>query len=235
MTAQTHIFVTEIAHILNSVKPLDHVLEKDMTHIFDEALREKIASRLSDFERKAHEGSGLKRAAVAIAIAPHDEGASFLLTRRAPRLNAHAGQWALPGGRLDAGETATEAAIRELKEEISLSVGKEAVLGALDDYPTRSGYVITPVVVWAKNTGAMKPNPGEVESIHRFHLSELERPDSPVFLTIPESERPVIRLLLGESHVHAPTAAMLYQFREVALGGRATRVAHLEQPVWAWT
>ncbi len=226
--------MTLIAHILNSIQPRERVLERDMTHIFEEALREKIAARLSAFERKAHEGGGLKRAAVVIAIAPHDKGASFLLTRRAPRLNAHAGQWALPGGRIDAGETAIEAALRELDEEISLSVGKDSVLGALDDYPTRSGYVITPIVVWAKDTEAMKPNPGEVESIHHFRLAELERPDSPVFLTIPESERPVIRLLLGESHVHAPTAAMLYQFREVALGGRATRVAHFEQPVWAW-
>lgn len=226
--------MTDVAHILNSVKHRSRVIEKAMTHVFDEALRERIVARLSTFERKTHDGSGLKRAAVAIVIAPHDDGASFLLTRRAPRLNAHAGQWALPGGRLDEGETPTEAALRELEEEISLSAGKDAVLGILDEYPTRSGYVITPVVIWAENTEAMKPNPGEVESIHHFYLTELERPDSPIFLTIPESERPVIRLLLGESHVHAPTAAMLYQFREVALGGRTTRVTHLEQPVWAW-
>lgn len=205
-----------------------------MTYVFDEALREKIRARLSSFERRAHEGQGLKRAAVTIAIAPHEGSASFLLTRRAPRLNAHAGQWALPGGRLDAGETEIDAALRELDEEISLRIGIDAVLGMLDDYPTRSGYVVTPVVVWAENTEAMEPNPGEVASIHHFHLAELQRPDSPVFLTIPESERPVIRVLLGESHVHAPTAAMLHQFAEVALAGRPTRVAHYEQPVWAW-
>ena len=104
----------------------------------------------------------------------------------------------------------------------------------LDDYPTRSGYLITPVVVWAADTRAMKPNPGEVQSIHPFPLEELTREDSPVFLEIPESERPVIRLPLGEDHIHAPTAAVLYQFGEVGLRGRATRVAHLEQPVWAW-
>lgn len=205
-----------------------------MTYVFDETLREKIRARLSNFERRAHEGHGLKRAAVAIAVAPDDRSASFLLTRRAPRLNAHAGQWALPGGRLDAGETAVEAALRELDEEISLRIESASVLGILDDYPTRSGYVVTPVIVWAESTDAMKPNPGEVASIHHFRLAELERTDSPVFLTIPESERPVIRLLLGDSHVHAPTAAMLHQFAEVALAGRPTRVAHYEQPVWAW-
>lgn len=209
-----------------------------MAHIFDMELRERLGARLSAFERfalaDAHADGTLKRAAVAIVIVPHEEGAGFLLTRRAPRLNAHAGQWALPGGRLDAGETATEAALRELEEEISLRADRTAVLGTLDDYPTRSGYLITPVVIWAEDLAAMKPNPGEVESIHPFHLAELERPDSPVFLTIPESERPVIRMLLGERHVHAPTAAVLYQFREVGLQGRATRVAHFEQPVWAW-
>lgn len=209
-----------------------------MAHIFDKDLRERLDARLSAFRRialaDAHADGTLKRAAVAIVIVPHEERAGFLLTRRAPRLNAHAGQWALPGGRLDAGETAIEAALRELEEEISLRADHTAVLGTLDDYPTRSGYLITPVVVWAANIAAMKPNPGEVESIHSFDLAELERPDSPVFLTIPESDRPVIRLLLGERHVHAPTAAVLYQFREVALQGRTTRVAHYEQPVWAW-
>lgn len=210
------------------------MLEMHMAHVFDSALREKIGKRLADFTLEAATQGELKRAAVAIVIVPHEDGAGFLLTRRAPRLNAHGGQWALPGGRLDAGETATEAALRELEEEISLRADRAAVLGTLDDYPTRSGYLITPVIVWVESLATMKPNPGEVESIHPFRLAELERPDSPVFLTIPESERPVIRMLLGERHVHAPTAAVLYQFREVALGGRPTRVAHFEQPVWAW-
>lgn len=206
-----------------------------MSGIFDVALRQTIAARLSAFAREERAGDGLKRAAVAIAIVPHDDGAGFLLTRRAPRLNSHGGQWALPGGRLDKGESASEAALRELEEEVSLKASADDVLGTLDDYPTRSGYLITPVVVWVPDIAAMKANPAEVASIHAFALAELERTDSPVFLAIPESERPVIRILLGDSHVHAPTAAVLHQFGEVALAGRWTRVAHFEQPVWAWT
>jgi len=205
-----------------------------MSFLFDENLRTQIAGRLRAFPREAlHEGT-LKRAAVAITVVPHGTGAGFLLTRRAPRMNAHAGQWALPGGRVDKGEDAVAAALRELREEIALDLDPAEVLGMLDDYPTRSGYLITPVVVWAAETGGMRPNPGEVQSIHPFALGELTRPDSPVFLTIPESDRPVIRLPLGEDHIHAPTAAVLYQFGEVGLRGRQTRVAHLEQPVWAW-
>jgi hypothetical protein len=51
---------------------------------------------------------------------------------------------------------------------------------------------------------------------------------------IPESDRPVLRMPVGDSWIAAPTAAVLYQFREVAVQGRSTRVAHYEQPVFAW-
>lgn len=205
-----------------------------MTLDFGTELRAAIGERLTRFDRQPLDGEGLKRAAVAVTVVPHDAGAAFLLTRRAPKLNAHGGQWALPGGRLDEGEDAMEAALREVREEIALDLGPAQVLGLLDDYPTRSGYLITPVVVWAEDKSAMHPNEAEVASIHEIALGELMRPDSPVFLTIPESERPVIRLLIGDDHVHAPTAAVLYQFAEVGLRGKATRVAGLEQPVFAW-
>jgi 8-oxo-dGTP pyrophosphatase MutT (NUDIX family) len=205
-----------------------------MTLDFGTDLRAALGERLKRFERQSLDGDGLKRAAVAVTVVPHDTGAAFLLTRRAPKLNAHGGQWALPGGRLDKGEDAMEAALRELREEVALDLGPAHVLGMLDDYPTRSGYLITPVVMWAEDKSAMHPNEAEVASIHEIALGELMRPDSPVFLTIPESERPVIRLLIGDDHVHAPTAAVLYQFAEVGLRGKATRVAGLEQPVFAW-
>ena len=198
-------------------------------------LRATIAGHLAGFERQEQDGEGLKRAAVTMTVVDDGKGhGAFILTKRAPRMNRHAGQWALPGGRLDPGETPEEAGLRELHEEVNLELGADAVLGRLDDYPTRSGYLITPVVIWAGIKAELVPNPDEVASVHRIRFRDLFKPGSPEFVTIPESDRPVIRMPLAGSKIHAPTAAVLYQFREVALAGRDTRVAHLEQPVFAW-
>jgi 8-oxo-dGTP pyrophosphatase MutT (NUDIX family) len=161
-------------------------------------------------------------------------GASFLLCRRASRLNRHAGQWALPGGRLDPGESPAEAALRELDEEVGLRLAEDAVIGWLDDYPTRSGYVITPVVVWGGGDPVLRPSPDEVLAVYRIGLHAL-RDGEPRFVSIPESDRPVVQIPLGNDLIHAPTGAVLYQFRQVAMGGRlGERVDHLEQPVFAW-
>ncbi len=202
---------------------------------FDEALRERARRHLAAFSRRAHEANGLRPAAVAVVLLGDDEGRGcFLLTRRAADLRAHAGQWALPGGRVEGGESAAQAALRELREEVGLRRDAEAVLGLLDDYPTRSGFVITPVVVWAGAVSDLSPSPAEVASVHRIPLDELEGPDRPRFHAIPESDRPVIQMPVLDRWIHAPTAAVLYQLREVVVHGRETRVDHLEQPVWAW-
>lgn len=161
-------------------------------------------------------------------------GAAILLTRRGSRLNSHANQWAIPGGRIDEGETPLEASMREIEEEINLAVGAADLLGQLDDYPTRSGYVITPFVFWAGADAEPEANPDEVASIHRISIRELVREDSPRFVSIPESERPVIQLPVGGDLIHAPTGAVLYQFRAVAYDGDAIRVDEFEQPVFAW-
>jgi len=162
-------------------------------------------------------------------------GAAFLLCRRAAKLSAHAGQWALPGGRCDDGETASQAALRELHEELGLPLDEDSVLGLLDDYVTRSGYVITPVVVWGGGDVELVPDPAEVTFAYRIGLHELCRADSPRFTTIAESDRPVVEVPLGGDLIYAPTAAMLVQFRWVAIEARIDeRVDGFEQPVFAW-
>ena len=223
----------------------------------DGDLRAQISARLASFEVRAigkqtGEHAQQHHAAVAVVIAEEGTGAdldglprpaswstraALILTRRARHLRKHAGQWALPGGRIDAGETPEAAALRELVEEVGLALGPHAVLGRLDDYSTRSGFVITPVVLWAGAARDLRANPDEVASIHRIPAEEFMRVDAP-WLDAGDPLRadapPVLRMPVGSTWIAAPTAAVLYQFRELCLLGRATRVAHFDQPRFAW-
>jgi len=209
-----------------------------MSTPFSEALRRRLAAACQAFPRLAEPAgsAGLKRAAVAVVLLPMGDdadSAAFLLTRRATGLRGHSGQWALPGGRCEEGETAAAAALRELGEEVGLELGAQDVLGLLDDYPTRSGYLITPVVVWAGVPGQLSLDPSEVAAVYRIPLAELVDGDAADFSAIPESDRRLIRLRINGGWLHAPTAAVLYQFAEL-VKGRVTRVSDLEQPVFAW-
>ena len=196
--------------------------------------RAEIRERIRGFCRQVAPADGRPSAVAVTLVTDEHDRVCFLLTRRSPRLRAHSGQFALPGGRIDPGETVPRAARRELAEELGIETPEDAVLGWLDDYVTRSGYVITPVVLWAGDAlDSLVPSPDEVARVFVVPLEDL-RDCEPRFLTIPESDQPVIQLPLVDSLVHAPTAAVLYQFREIALHDRVTRVDHLEQPVFAW-
>ena len=208
-----------------------------------------LRERLAEFSVQAIDADDRQRAAVALALTETGHGAdlagmpafpewntapALLLTRRALTLRQHAGQWAMPGGRLDDGESPEQAALREMSEEVGLSLDSGSVLGRLDDYATRSGFVITPVVVWAGAARNLVANPGEVASIHRIALTEFLRDDAPILNQVRGAAHPVLRMPVGNAWVAAPTAAFIYQFREWILLGRPTRVAHFDQPVFAW-
>ncbi len=197
--------------------------------------RTRLAGNLAEFQDERQPIEALRRAAVAVAVFDHEGEAAVIVTKRSGRLKEHSGQWAMPGGGIDAGETALEAALRELHEEVNLVLAPDSLIGTLDDYVTRSGYVITPLVVWAnRDDRQLQANPQEVASIHAFTFTELSRTDSPNLETIPQSKRQVLSMNYFDDLMYAPTAAMLYQFREVAIKGVQTRVLHYEQPVFAW-
>jgi 8-oxo-dGTP pyrophosphatase MutT (NUDIX family) len=201
---------------------------------FDGELRSLLRTHLERFERRALPLDNRRAAAVAVVVVPDAAGeADVLLTVRASGLRRHGGQWSCPGGRRDPGESAEAAALRELAEEVGLELPPEHVLGCLDDYPTRSGFVITPVVVWG-SADPLRPDPAEVARIDRVPLEALLAPDALVLQAIPQSDRPVLALSLPPGLLYAPTAAILHQLAEVAVRGREVRVAHYDQPLFAW-
>lgn len=215
---------------------------------FDQNLRASLRANLTAHERRAQPLEGRRHAAVAVVLVdsaaePGDGdgdalgiagGAAFLLCVRAARMNRHAGQYALPGGRIDPGETPLEAALRELEEELGIGLTAESVVGWLDDYATRSEYVMTPVVLWGGANPVLKPARAEVEAVYRVTLKALVDAE-PRFVSIPQSDRPVLQLPLRDDLIHAPTAAILFQLRQVGLLGRiGERVEGIEEPPFAW-
>ncbi|EME22023.1 NUDIX hydrolase [Rhodococcus triatomae] len=197
--------------------------------------RDECEARVTAFDRLAVPDTGTRRAAVALAVVTDDDGSRLLLTRRPPKMRAHAGQFALPGGSIDPGETPEDAAVRELAEELGVQAGADSVLGLLDDYVTRSGFVITPVVVWlGEPDGPIVPNPDEVAVVFEVGMEEVDV--DPLIQPVPgapDGSAPFLRWPFRGGAMFAPTAALIHQFREVVLHGRGTRVAEFAQPDFA--
>lgn len=202
----------------------------------NERLRTTLQRRLDQFSARATTDQNLTAAAVVIAVSAHSnrDEACIYITLRSASLRKHAGQLALPGGKVDAGESVTEAALRELSEELGVYLDHSHVMGQLDDFRTQSGFAISPIVVWNDSTAPMSINADEVASVYEVPFTELlsdqlasvdTTQDPPMFSIYP----PTIN-----HNVYSPTAALVYQFREVLLLGKSTRVSHYAQPTFAW-
>jgi 8-oxo-dGTP pyrophosphatase MutT (NUDIX family) len=194
-------------------------------------LRTRIEANLAGFDRRALDPSGLRQAAVAILLSPLDGRVCYVLTRRALTLRRGAGNYALPGGNFEAGEDAVAAAIRETAEELGVQTKRGQALGLLDDFVTLGGHVVTPVVLWSESALTLAPDPEEVHEAWRLPISELDHPDSPRSEINPDGA-PILKMFARGQWINPPTAAILYQFREVALHGRPTRVIDIGQPSW---
>lgn len=215
----------------------------------DARSRKHLETALENFAHTESNDPEARAAAVAVTVVDAGHGAdlpgmpesaswlddaALVLTRRSLKLRNHAGQWAFPGGRIDSGETPEQTALREMREEIGLDMDASYILGRLDDFVTRSGFIITPVVIWGGAQRSFEPNPDEVESVHRIPVQEFLREDAPMLDHDNEGDEPVLRMPVGNDWIAAPTAAIIYQFREVCVLGRSTRVAHFDQPKFAW-
>lgn len=200
-------------------------------------LRQRIEANLNSLEVRPLDGPDLRRAAVAITVTDAPDGRpAVLLTLRPGKMGRHAGQYALPGGKVDPGETPEQAARRELAEELGVTLQSDATVGRIDDYATRSGFVITPFVLWGGPRLDLTPAPDEVAKVFHIPFEELDSEALPHFEDGVEGGHPVLFSqfpTLGH-RMYSPTASILYQFREVALRGMSTRVAHYDQPRFAW-
>jgi 8-oxo-dGTP pyrophosphatase MutT (NUDIX family) len=195
-------------------------------------LRHWMAANLAAFARREIDALGLRRAAVAIVISPHRRRPTFLLTRRALTLRRNAGNFALPGGNFEPGEDAVDAARRETAEELGVRLRRAEAIGLLDDFVTLGGHRVTPVVFWTDAALALSPDPIEVHAAWRIALADLDHPKSPRRLPREGGGDPILQMYAAGKWINAPTAAWLWQFREVALHGRATRLDGVGQPEW---
>jgi 8-oxo-dGTP pyrophosphatase MutT (NUDIX family) len=197
-----------------------------------QTLRTRIATNLAAFPRIVIEPQERRRAAVGVVLSPQGNNATFILTRRALTMRRNAGNYALPGGNCDPGEDAIDTAIRETAEEVGVAIQREDALGLLDDFVTLGGHVVTPVVLWSPTPITLAPDPAEVHQAWLVPMAELDHGDSPRFTERNDEGESVLQMFIQGQWVNGPTAAWLYQFREVALYGRDTRITGVGQPSW---
>ena len=159
-------------------------------------------------------------ASVLLALLDRPMGPTVLFTERAVHLKDHAGQVSLPGGRIAAGESAAEAALREAHEEVGLEPAVVDVIGSLDEFITGTGFAVRPVVgVVTDGEFVAKPDPREVAGVFEVPLGViLDRSAMNVgYFERHGSRLLTYELLYGGRRIWGATAAVLRNFQDVVL------------------
>ena len=189
--------------------------------LFDCDFKRRVSANLETFERRAYPRSCLKAAAVAVTL-PRRRRAASVLRAHAPRGDDAFAQppvgasrrTARPGRDRNAGRASRAHRKRSVSSRCRPRARPARRLSDAFRLRDHAGGRLGA----ARST--LKPNPAEVAEVYRVPLAELEHPEVPQLRRIPESPRQVISIPLMGTNVHAPTAAVLYQLREVAIWGR---------------
>lgn len=163
----------------------------------------------------------LTPAAVLVPLVDRSEGMTVLLTQRTAHLNDHAGQVSFPGGSIESQDASAEAAaLREAFEEIGLPPEKVEPVGRLDDYETRTGFLVYPVVGIVTPPFPIEPNPFEVAEVFEIPLDFVldrrnHRRGSRLFKG---RERQFYVLPYDKHYIWGATASMLVNLCDVLVG-----------------
>lgn len=166
-------------------------------------------------------GTVLREAAVLVPLVERNDGLTMMLTQRTDHLDHHPGQISFPGGHIEPDDgSPEEAALREAEEEVGLHRDHVRIVGRLDQYITRTGFSVTPVVGFVHPEYKIAPDEFEVAEVFEVPLSFLldagnHRRDSRVYKGL---KREFYAMPYGDYYIWGATAGMIRNLYDVLMG-----------------